>query len=258
MATPTPRVYAAPALEKGFEILELLAEKKSPMALAQISLELNRSKSELYRMLCVLEARGYLYREERSDHFNISNKLFDLGMSVPPVGTLVEAAFPLLHKLADMTHQSCHLSVVSAGRMVVIARVESPSNIGLSVRVGSHAKLHERGSGKVLLAWMNELKREALYEAFTDDKSFDGDRLDQELKKIVRKGFYRSKGGFIDGVEDLSCPIFMGNGSIAIAALTMPCLISGEEGVLSSLECLELTQQMANRLSTLSASYSGF
>lgn len=258
MATSPPRVYAAPALEKGFEILELLAEKKEPMALAQISLELNRSKSELYRMLCVLEARGYLYREERSDHFNISNKLFDLGMSVPPVGTLVEAAFPLLHKLADMTHQSCHLSVVSAGRMVVIARVESPSNIGLSVRVGSHAKLHERGSGKVLLAWMNELKREALYEAFTDDKSFDGDRLEQELQGIVRKGFYRGKGSFIDGVEDLSCPVFMGNGSVAIAALTMPCLISDEEGVLSSFECLELTQQMANRLSTLSASYSGF
>ncbi|MFB1033975.1 MAG: helix-turn-helix domain-containing protein, partial [Sinobacterium sp.] len=47
MANTTPRVYSAPALEKGFEILELLAEKKAPMALAQISLELNRSKSEL-------------------------------------------------------------------------------------------------------------------------------------------------------------------------------------------------------------------
>ena len=258
MTIAKPRVYSAPALEKGFEILELLAKKKAPMALAQISLELNRSKSELYRMLCVLETRGYLYREEGSDHFNISNKLFDLGMSVPPAGTLVEAAFPLLHKLADATCQSCHLSVESGGRMVVIARVESPREVGLSVRVGSYAKLHERGSGKVSLAWMNELKREALYKAFTDDQNFEADRLDEELQDITRKGFYRGKSGIIEGAEDLSSPIFMGAGSIAIAVLTMPCLISDEKGVLSQLECLDLVRKTADKLSSLSRSYSGF
>ncbi|RXE94673.1 IclR family transcriptional regulator [Pseudoalteromonas phenolica] len=151
--------YSAPALDKGLDILELLVEKKNPMTLAQISLELGRSKSELYRMAAVLEARGYLSRHGDSDSFVVSNKLFDLGMSVPPVGTLVEAAFPLMHELAQKISQSCHLTVMSGNHGVIIARVENPTQISFSVRVGYRMDLHTSCSGIILLSWMEEKKK---------------------------------------------------------------------------------------------------
>ena len=47
MTTAKPRTYTAPALEKGLEILELLADVKEPLTLVQIAAKLNRSKSEL-------------------------------------------------------------------------------------------------------------------------------------------------------------------------------------------------------------------
>ena len=77
----TTIAYSAPALEKGLDILELLAKKRVPMTMPQISAELDRSKSEIYRMVAVLEDRGYLTRDESSEQFSITTRLFDLGMT---------------------------------------------------------------------------------------------------------------------------------------------------------------------------------
>ena len=59
-----PKSYSAPALEKGLDIIELLASMQRPMATREIADQLNRSKSEIFRMVFVLVARGYLRRDE--------------------------------------------------------------------------------------------------------------------------------------------------------------------------------------------------
>src|ERR671924_391759 len=52
--------YRAPALEKGLDVIELLAAEKSPLNLSAISQRLGRSAGELFRMLQVLEFKGFI------------------------------------------------------------------------------------------------------------------------------------------------------------------------------------------------------
>lgn len=79
--------YTAPALEKGLEILELLSQADAPMTLMQLSQSLNRSSSEIYRMVEVLVQRGYLVRE--AGQHRLSLKLFNLGVGqIPSRGNL--------------------------------------------------------------------------------------------------------------------------------------------------------------------------
>ena len=59
-AIDTERKYRAPALEKGLDILELLARATAPMTISQIASALGRSVSELFRMVIALEHRGYI------------------------------------------------------------------------------------------------------------------------------------------------------------------------------------------------------
>ncbi|RYD46772.1 MAG: IclR family transcriptional regulator, partial [Sphingomonadales bacterium] len=59
--------YAAPALEKGLDILELLSSVSQPMGLSDISQAVGRSKSEIFRMLHVLERRHYIERAQAND-----------------------------------------------------------------------------------------------------------------------------------------------------------------------------------------------
>ncbi|ALO42862.1 IclR family transcriptional regulator [Pseudoalteromonas phenolica] len=250
--------YSAPALDKGLDILELLVEKKNPMTLAQISLELGRSKSELYRMAAVLEARGYLSRHGDSDSFVVSNKLFDLGMSVPPVGTLVEAAFPLMHELAQKISQSCHLTVMSGNHGVIIARVENPTQISFSVRVGYRMDLHTSCSGIILLSWMEEKKREEIYKQYASSNDFNKEKLESLLSETRKNGYIKMSSVTTSGVLDLSSPIFIDDKHEATAALTVPYCKHRGINTPSPAACLEEISKCTKKLSSLAKTFGGF
>ena len=72
--------YRAPALEKGLDVLELLASAKAPLTLSQISTRLDRSVSELFRMVQVLEARGYVGPAPRGGRVGRDQKKFWRGL----------------------------------------------------------------------------------------------------------------------------------------------------------------------------------
>lgn len=58
--------YATPALVKGLDVLELLARQPAGLTKSQLARELNRTVSEIFRMLICLERRGILRRCRRS------------------------------------------------------------------------------------------------------------------------------------------------------------------------------------------------
>lgn len=250
--------YTAPALEKGFEILELLADEQKHMSLTQICAALERSKSEIYRMLAALEARGYLSKNQGSDYYFITNKLFNLGMKVPPIGTLIEAAFPIMHKLSADIMQSCHIAVANQQRMVVIARVQSPAIVSLSVRVGHHLELYKTGSGRVLLSYMpKNLRKDTMNNFENSDDEFVREECEALIDNILSKGHARSNSPIVTGLVDLSFPIFLGQSDEVIACLTIPFL--EEKGISLSLNKTEsYIKKAASDLSMLAQTYNGF
>ena len=56
--------YRAPALDKGLDILELLAGVEQGLTQAEIAKRLDRSPNEFYRMLDRLVRRGYVTKLE--------------------------------------------------------------------------------------------------------------------------------------------------------------------------------------------------
>ncbi len=214
--------YSAPALEKGLDILELLAESPRPMSTAAIAEALERSRNEIFRMLTVLEARGFIERTTGDEGFALTSRLLELAMRNPPQRTLLDVALPVMERLSERCGQSCHLAVPSGGEMVVIARIESPADVGFAVRIGHRRSLVESTSGRVLLAFQPEERRAAwLSQAET---SSDRAELDRDLAKIVRQGYRRAKSTYVAGIVDLGAPVFDGRDSGAIAALTIPCV----------------------------------
>lgn len=215
------REYRAPALEKGLDVLELLAAHRGGLTLAQISSALERSSSELFRMVQVLEARGYVGRAADEDGLVLTNKLFALGMTRAPAKDLLEAALPVMRAVAQKIGQSCHLAVASGDQMVVVARIEAPGDQGFSVRVGYRRKLIEATSGLVLYAfqpdgirrrWEEMLKAGASAAQW---KAFEAGAAQARQDGYVRADSYVTKA-----VVDLSVPIHGPDG--VAAALTSP------------------------------------
>lgn len=215
-----PRKYRAPALQKGLEILETLAQAARPMTMSDISTAVARSRNEIFRMLQVLEDMRYIARNAAGGYM-LTNRLFALGMQQPPTRDLVSHALPRMNALTDTLDQSCHLAVASGGEIVVIARVESPGLLGFAVRVGYRRPFHLSASGQVLMAFQPKRARDQMIAeigAPTDDT------LIERLEAIRQAGYLAEDSSAIAGIRDLSAPILV-HGA-AIAALTVPFVSS--------------------------------
>lgn len=214
------RRYRAPALEKGLDILELLSAASRPLTLAMISQQLGRSNSELFRMLQVLEYRGFIAQAESGSGFVPTTKLFALGMAQAPIKSILEVALPVMRRLADDTEQSCHLALRAGGDIVIAARMESAGLIGFSVRIGYRQPMILTGSGTVLYAFQTDNVR-ARWERDFEAHSEAALRTFRQRAVTVRdQGFDEHPSGIVPGIVDLSAPVM--RGEAAAAALTMP------------------------------------
>lgn len=218
-------LYTAPALEKGLDVLELLAAEREGLAQGAIAQRLGRSAPELFRMLSVLERRGYLDRHS-DGCYRLSLRLFELAHQHPPVNRLLAVALPAMQELAEATRQSSHLVVHFDSRILVVAQVESPEPMGFSVRMGTHFPMRmDRASPRVLAAFQplhvqDRLIAEMLANA---DKRVTAGRIRAELTQLAQQGFHSAPSATAAGVADLCAPIF-DHGEGAVAALTVPYL----------------------------------
>jgi DNA-binding IclR family transcriptional regulator len=217
------RRYKAPALEKGLDILELLATTSSPMTLTAIVNDLDRSHGELFRMVQVLEFRGYIEQDPAADGYLLTDRLFSLGIQRPKTHSLIEVALPVMRQLAQSIDQSCHLALHSLGDMVVVARMESSEQLGFSVRVGYRRPLVRSASGAVLYAFQPEDVRrrwEKLLNPPLDEKALAAWRAHAD--EIRQREVELTPSQFVAGVTDISAPVM--RGGVAAAALTVPFL----------------------------------
>jgi DNA-binding IclR family transcriptional regulator len=220
MAAESPK-YRAPALDKGLDILELLAKAVAPLTIAEISEGVGRSRGEIFRMLQVLEERDYISRPDGEGRYSITPRLFRLGMEQPPVKNLVETALPVMHRLAEDIDQSCHLVVPSQEQIVVIARVDPPGEIGLVVRVGHRRPISHSASGHVLLAWQDAQTQERWFGMMiAHEPQLRRQPIEKAIRDIRAAGVATIPSQVVDGVTDISAPIIQHNR--AICAVTIP------------------------------------
>jgi DNA-binding IclR family transcriptional regulator len=220
VAEPEGPAYAAPALDKGLDILELLCRTETPLSLKEIAQSLERSVGELYRMANCLVERGYLASID--DKYIVTTKLFELAHVNPPTHRLLSEALPIMQKLSSELDQSCHLTVYNQGRQIVVAKVDSPSGMGFSVRVGAELDVLVSASGRVLLAFQDlELRRLRIDESIARRPDHDDALTDAVLDKIMKRGFESIPSVQVRGLYAVSFPI-LDSRSHAIAALTVP------------------------------------
>jgi len=234
MAAGSRTTYAAPAVEKAFEIFELLGTRPGGILISEMAVLLNRSVGELFRIVVVMERLGYLQKSRKDDRYSVAYKLLDLAYRATPAQDLVAAAGPAMRRLAIDSGQSCHLVVVNGGSGLVITREQNPGTRGFSLRLGAPIDMLTSCSGRVLLAFATDERRDHVLALAVQESPHPLDRaaLDRDLATVRKRGFEQRKSPITRGVTDLSVPVFGFDGLIA-AALTIPFLelIDGSQTV---------------------------
>jgi DNA-binding IclR family transcriptional regulator len=161
--------YSVPALDKAFDVLEMLAESARPLSQTEIAEATGRTVSQLFRVLAALERRGWLLRDPDSGLYSFSMAAFDLAHRQPALRGLLDASLPPMRSLSEQVRQSCNLSVLDAGAVRVIAQVESPADFGYRVRVGAVFPASSTATGIVLTTDVASLRRDDAVQAGITD-----------------------------------------------------------------------------------------
>lgn len=226
--------YAAPAAEKAFEILRLLGDHHAGLTIKEMSIALQRSLGELFRIVIVMERLGYLQKSIVTDRYTVAYKLLEMVLRATPAQNLVHAAVPEMQVLARDTAQSCHLVVANGASGLVVAREEGPGTRGFALRVGGSIDLLTSCSGHVLIAFAAPDQAERIIELARAGRgqAVDERHLADELTKVREQGYAMRKSPITFGVTDISHPLFGYDGGLA-GALTIPFLelIDGSQKV---------------------------
>lgn len=221
LAKNDKKTYTAPALEKGLDIIELLSEQDIGLNQSELARALGRTVGEIFRMLMVLQDRGYVSQDPSSDRYVLTTFLFEISHRIPKIRRLTAFAGPLMQALVKKTNQSVHLAIVNDANILVVGQVDSPGNNTMAVRLGAKIEFWQASSGRVILAHLppdevtNFFGQVALPPGMTEKL------VRAELDEIRSAGFEVRDSFVIRGIVNISAPVIDHSGR-AIAALTVP------------------------------------
>lgn len=226
--------YAAPAIERAFEIIEALTLYPDGALVSEVAAALGRTVGELFRFFVVMERLGYIRRSAVTDRYTVTYKFLEVAYRATPAQDIVRAAMPEMQSLAQEAGQSCHLVVVNAGSGLVIACEQQPGIRGFSLRVGARIDIINSCSGQVLLAFSTAQRADQIIAEAEQERALPVDRvwLNERLAMIRERGYDSRQSPITHGVTDISCPVFGFDGQV-MAALTIPFLelIDGSQKV---------------------------
>ena len=245
--------YAAPALEKGLDILEALADSVSGYTLNELAQKVGRKVSEIFRMAVTLQRRGFVQVDE-NDRYTLTLRMFELAHRQQPLKSLVSVALPLLRELANRARQSCHLAMYQGGRVVVIAQVESPERWSFGLKVGVVMGLTDTSSGHVLLAFRDEIDRARMLRAHIGvegELEMDPGELFAMLQDVRERGYSAMPSKQTRGITNIAFPV-MGAADHVIASINVPYIERiDQKSAPDAVQVRGIVGNIAGRLSAL-------
>jgi DNA-binding IclR family transcriptional regulator len=216
-------------LEKGIQILDLVAQSNRELSTTEIYTTLGIPKATAFMILNVLE-RHALLKKTANGRYVIGVKLYKLGLAYISELDIVKVARPHLEALMRQTRFTTHLGTLDDGRVLFIDKVEPNTFVRFSTFPGMRSDIHMSSLGKAIAAHLPEddlarIIAQVGLGAYTPKTITQLDRFMQELEKV------RSDGYAIDDEEGelnvrcIGAPIFDGSGKM-VAAVSITALVS--------------------------------
>jgi IclR family acetate operon transcriptional repressor len=209
--------YLSRAVAKSLEILELLQARQAPIPLHEVARQIKLSKTSAFRLLCTLQASGYLTQRQEGS--------YDLVSEVRRIVSsrflirLLKAATPLMNDLGRELRETINLAALFENRVEVIAVEESPEIIRMTNVIGHILPPNASSLGKVISAFQPDERREKLLRSyglyrFTEHTITDRLQLQREFDASRERGFAADREESVSDGYCFAVPILTPEGEV--------------------------------------------
>lgn len=213
-----------PAASRVLDILEYAAKQSDGINLKDISESLEIPQASAFRLVKQLVARNYLEEiKEKSGYYRLGLQVLFLSSNISHVSNISKIAKPEMHRLAEETMQTVQLGVLRGNQVMYIEQVLPPASVNITTDPYSLLPINVSAAGKVLLAFMPKVDREAILSNIVFPKRTtrtisDVEEFKNSLVSVRENGYAKDDEEFAIGIGCLASPIFDCN-SKCIAAI---------------------------------------
>lgn len=206
--------YKAPAVQKAFELLKLVAESRSEITLSDLARRLGYSKGSTHGMIQALLQAGAIEQGPGRKGYFLGPALVELAFRSWNYFRVVEYAQPVLNALRDRIGETVFLGVLSRSRGLIMATAEAAKPFKISAPPGTAIPLLAGAVGKVFLAQQpaaraTKIIREHGLTRFTQRSIVAADTYMAEVERVRRQGYAVDDEEYLAGVKAVA--VALGN-----------------------------------------------
>jgi len=211
------------SVNRALRALELIAEA-GELGVSELGRRLDVHKATASRLAATLAERGLLERDPTSERYRLGFGLIRLAGAAMSRLDLVSSARTTLEDLAEQTHETVTLGVLSGDDVVSVDQVTGTRSIVSVSWVGKRTALHTTSTGKVFLAFMSDAERERRLAQPLDRPTArsiaDAGALRDQLDEVRRRGYAQTLEELEEGLNAVAAPVRQADGEV-ISALSV-------------------------------------
>lgn len=217
-------------------LMEFTAEQPQ-FGVAELAQKTGLSKSHVSKVLAAFVEAGLLHQDDRTRAFSVALPAFLLGARFVNYDRLSAEATPIMRELTERTGQSTRLSVLHGDEAIYMFGIEGPLFVDTGWRAGTRLPLHSTTAGRILLAFLDTKRAEALMRRLrmarhTPHTIVDRTALRRVMARIREHGYDLQLGETTEGLGTLGVPVFgQGEGALAVLSLAFPVHLFPSDGV---------------------------
>ena len=209
------------SVEVGGQLLKVLAQTGSAMALKDLAREAGMSAAKAHPYLVSFGKLGLIERDELSGHYGLGPLAVQLGLISLQQVDPVRLAIAELPHLAQAVGCTVSAAVWGVTGPVIVRVEEGPGTVHVSMRHGMPASLRHTGTGKIFAAFADpRVVSDALaasgMKAVLKDAAFAA-----ELAQIRQDGISVVQDELLAGISAMAVPVFDGFGKLVLAIAAM-------------------------------------
>ena len=216
-------VAAVQSVDRALSVLEILAAQ-GEAGVTEVAAELGVHKSTAFRLVAVLESRGFVEQLADRGKYRLGFGLVRLAGAVAAQLDIAQEGRPICEALAAEVEETVNIAILDSDRAVNVSQVRGPAALSTHNWVGQATPLHATSSGKVLLAHAPEAVRKGALsrelQRFTPATITDPEVLRQHLEQVVEQGWGATVEEYEVGLSAVAAPVLGADGAV-IAALSV-------------------------------------
>src|SRR3954452_17923258 len=183
-------VATVQSVDRALSVLEILAAQ-GEAGVTEVAAELGVHKSTAFRLVAVLESRGFVEQLADRCKYRLGFGVVRLAGAAATQLDIAQEGRPICEALAADLEETVNIAILDSDRAVNVSQVRGPAALSSHNWVGQGTPLHATSSGKVLLAHSHDGVRKALLSrelprftaATITDPEFVQDHLDHRVER---------------------------------------------------------------------------